>query len=76
MPRGLALSNRGPFHTKKKYTGYDSIRPGVFFVDEVNKTRRFLGLSLLTTKERNCLRCDKKFISVGSNNRMCGCTKE
>lgn len=44
--------------------------------EEVNKFRKSLGIRKLVRKERNCLRCEKKFVSTGPGHRMCGCTKE
>ncbi len=41
-------------------------------VQEVNEMRRVLGMSQVTLKNRNCLRCDIIFESKGSNHRMCG----
>lgn len=43
-------------------------------IGEVNEMRKLLNMSLVTFKNRNCLRCDTIFESKGPNHRMCwGC---
>lgn len=35
------------------------------------RARRDIGLTTLTMKDRDCLRCDKSFFSYGPQHRMC-----
>tara|TARA_B100002003_G_C13712626_1_gene357446 strand:- start:241 stop:471 length:231 start_codon:yes stop_codon:yes gene_type:complete len=41
-------------------------------VRSINKARKTVGLDKLKMKERECLKCGKKFKSIGINNRLCG----
>jgi len=40
---------------------------------ETNEFRRHFGLPDLKAKIRNCLRCDREFLSYSAKNRNCGC---
>ncbi len=40
-------------------------------LNEINKMRQFLGMTLLTFKDRVCLRCKKTFVAFGRGNHMC-----
>lgn len=42
-----------------------------FRINEINEFREEMGLKPLDTKKRNCLRCDKEFLSFGYQNKMC-----
>ena len=57
---------------KTRKIGYQTIIDGVN-IKEINSTRRSLGMKEIEYKERDCLRCGKKFISEGNFNRNCGC---
>jgi hypothetical protein len=37
----------------------------------INRTRRGVGLPDVVVKERECLKCGHKFLSIGVNNRLC-----
>jgi len=39
--------------------------------DKINKTRSLVGLRSLDLKKRDCLKCDRIFLSESSNNRLC-----
>lgn len=44
----------------------------VFKKDEINKLRQELGMSLIATGNRRCLRCDKSFFSTDlTRNKVC-----
>jgi len=43
---------------------------------EVNSTREFFSLRKIVQKERECLKCNEKFISSGINNRLCDLCNE
>jgi len=38
---------------------------------EINETRKKAGLPPIEQKKRNCLLCEKEFLSTGSNDRRC-----
>lgn len=62
---------------KRKRRYYPRVRTdmldfyGVNNLTEVNRTRRIHGLPEVKPKERECLRCDKKFLSENGGHRMC-----
>ena len=39
--------------------------------EELNEARRLSGLKEIHLKQRVCLRCEEKFNSEGSHNRLC-----
>lgn len=58
---------------KTRKIGYQTIVDGVN-IKEINSTRRSLGMKEIEYKVRNCLRCNKLFISEGPFHRNCGCS--
>jgi hypothetical protein len=44
---------------------------GLHSMKDINKTRTQIGLPPLKLKIRQCLKCEKKFTSHGSHNRLC-----
>lgn len=40
-------------------------------IKHANKARNDLGMSLLSTKNRSCLNCNRTFWSTSSNHRLC-----
>jgi hypothetical protein len=53
------------------YDEYERITIAKVIVD-VNKMRKDMGMQLVTQVEKNCLRCDKKFLALkNSANFLC-----
>jgi hypothetical protein len=54
---------------KKSKIPYEYFSPE--YIDKMNTVRSAIGLKPLKVQELNCLKCDRRFISFGSQNRMC-----
>jgi len=54
------------FHNSSKYERMKGCE-----IDQINEARRSIGLEVISTKVRTCLRCSTEFVSQGDHNRLC-----
>ncbi len=56
-------------NSKKRVFECGMLSPGT--LAQVNALRKETGLLQIEEKYRNCLKCDREFLSISPNNRMC-----
>jgi hypothetical protein len=59
------MSRSNPYITSLRYNKNDPR------LAEINETRQKSGLPPVEQKTRNCLLCDKEFLSTGAGDRRC-----